>query len=160
MRSGGPSAQPSANRGGAGMSLGSPSGAPASAQAPSTAMSSRDSDWSCLSFGPTPGAGFHGGMTRSAETVAMSDARFLAWAYVSRANGPTWWRRWQFRHFVWRIGATSLVNVGGAAFAGASARAAGGARLAAQAITPTTARSRAELGPMPGPRKSGEVVMA
>ena len=68
-RSGVPSFQPSANLGGGGMSFGSPCGAPASAQASRMAISSVDSDWSCLSGGPTPGAGFQGGISRSAATV-------------------------------------------------------------------------------------------
>ena len=47
---------------------GSPSGAPASAQAVSVAISAADSDRSCWNFGPTPGAGFHGGICRSSTT--------------------------------------------------------------------------------------------
>ena len=49
-------------------------------------------------------------------------------SYVSSENGPTWFLRWQFWHFLCRIGATSFVNVGApfaAAFAVAFAFACG-----------------------------------
>ena len=68
IRSGGPSFQPSANVGGGGRSLGSPRGRPPSAQAERTASSAGLSDWSCLSFGPTPRVGFQGGIDRSSVT--------------------------------------------------------------------------------------------
>ena len=72
-RSGVPRVQPSANLPVGGSVLrASPFGAPASAQASSTATSAAVSDWSCLSFGPTPGSGFHGGIDRSPATAAMS----------------------------------------------------------------------------------------
>ena len=112
-RSGVPSFQPSANWGGGGMSLGSPRGAPPRPRPRGWRSPRRERDWSCLSFGPTPGSGFQGGISRSATTEAISAARLRACSYVSRAKGPTWWRRWQSWHFFWRIGATSLVNVGG-----------------------------------------------
>ena len=50
------------------MSLGSPRGVPDSAQASRTAISWGESDWSCLSLGPMPGAGFQGGIWRSVAT--------------------------------------------------------------------------------------------
>ena len=61
-----------------GVSEGLPSGAPAVAQAARVAMSSEESERSCLKCGPTPGAGFQGGIERSSVTSAMSDARFRA----------------------------------------------------------------------------------
>jgi hypothetical protein len=94
-------------------------GAPASAQAFNTASSEAESDRSCLSFGPTPGSGFQGGIDRVEVTFTMSEERFRACSYVSSPNGATWPFRWQLWQRFWRIGATSFVKVG--AVAGAEA---------------------------------------
>ena len=61
-----------------GMCLGSPCGAPASAQASRMAISAAESDWSCLSFGPTP----------ARASTAASSGRRPPPRYPPRASGP------------------------------------------------------------------------
>ena len=88
-RSGVPNFQSAANRTGGGICSGRPAGHPPRPRLREWRSPSSERDWSCLSFGPTPGAGFHGGMLRSPATSAISAARFRACSYVSRAKGPT-----------------------------------------------------------------------
>ena len=78
-------------------------------------MSATDNERSCRNFGPTPGAGFHGGIERSSATVARSSARLRACSYVSSGNGPTCPLRWHSWQFFWRIRAISWEYVGTAA---------------------------------------------
>src|SRR6185503_15466684 len=112
--SGCPICQPSANEGGAGRSARLPSGAPPLAH---LTIVSRSASLRRRSFrnSPCAGSACHGGMVPFMTRVAIDFAHGRASLYVISAIGPISPARWQFAQFLYRMGATSLLNVGAAA---------------------------------------------
>ncbi len=120
------------------MSFGSPCGAPPSIQWTIVATCSSVSDRSFLNFWmPTVLSICHGGICRSATRARMSRTHGRACAYVSSDIGATEFARWQESHFSWKIGATSLLNVG--VVASAARASPGSVRIAPSATRPTPA---------------------
>src|SRR4029079_6924028 len=110
---------------GAGMSFGSPFGAPAFTQLTIVSICSSESDRSFLNFWmPIVLSMCHGGICRAATRAAIDLAQGRACSYVISDIGAMLSGRWHDSHFCWKIGATSLVNVG---VFGASAAVAGSA---------------------------------
>src|SRR6185436_14248428 len=108
---------------GAGMSFGSPFGAPAATHARIVSICSSLSDRSFLNFWmPTVLSMCHGGIWRAPTRDAIDFAHGRASSYEISDIGAMLSGRWHDSHFCWKIGATSLVNVG---VFGASAAAAG-----------------------------------
>src|SRR6476469_7341867 len=111
---------------GAGMSLGSPFGAPAETHARIVSICSSLSDRSFLNFWmPTVLSMCQGGICRAPTRAAIDLAHGRASSYVISDIGAMLSGRWHDSHCCWKIGATSLVNVGvfgvSAAVAGSAA---------------------------------------
>src|SRR5579862_8670692 len=67
-----------------------------------------------------PTSANHGGILRAATEVFMAFAHGRADSYVSSDIGATSPGRWHCWQFFWRIGSTSLLNVGAVAAGGAA----------------------------------------
>src|SRR5690349_19019489 len=107
--------QPWTNCRGAGISFGSPIGAPPSTQATSVSISLRSSDGLFANL-PNCGSANHGGILRliTASLIALAHGR--ASSYERSENGAAWPGRWHVWQLRCKTGATSLANVGAAAF--------------------------------------------
>src|SRR6266496_4746235 len=125
IASGWPICQPSVNVGGFGRSAGLPSGAPELAH---FRIASRSAGFRLRSFRnwPCEGSACQGGIVPFETRVAIDFAHGRASLYVISGIGPISPGRWQFVQFLYRMGATSLLQV---ATAGACAKAAAGERL-------------------------------
>ncbi len=95
------------------MSAGLPRGEPASTQRAIVAISSSLSDGSFLNdVMPIDLSMWNGGISRELVRVLIERAHGRASSYVMSDIGAISPARWQLTHERWRIGATSLVNVG------------------------------------------------
>src|SRR5437762_3807403 len=110
-KSGLPVDQPSAKLGAAGSSARLPSGAPPSTHA---AIKSISACFRLTSFAylPTAGSAPHGGIWRDWTFSLIARAHGRASSYVSSDIGAIAAGRWHSTQFLYRIGATSLLNVG------------------------------------------------
>src|SRR5262247_2397696 len=109
--SGAPSSHSVSYFGAGGMSAGLPSGPPALPQATSVALSFSDSRRS-LTNSPCDGSACHGGIAPFPTCVAIDFAHGRASLYVRSDIGAISPGRWQLVQFLYRMGATSLLNVG------------------------------------------------
>src|SRR5205085_11436884 len=109
--SGCPSDHPSTYFGAGGRSLSSPFGAPLLAHRSSTDRSSSLRLRSLANF-PCALSACHGGITPSPTLSRISLARGRTSSYVNSDIGPISPGRWHPVQFLYRMGATSLVNVG------------------------------------------------
>src|SRR5579872_3527165 len=95
------------------MSAGLPSGAPCSTQAAMVAISASLSDGSSLNLVmPTLRSMCQGGICRRATFSLMDRAQGRASLYVKSDIGAMEPSRWQLSQERWKMGATSLENVG------------------------------------------------
>src|SRR5215470_9451066 len=117
IKSGLPIAQPSVNCGTFGKSALLPSGAPPSTQSLIVATSASLKLGSFENL-PTAGSAPHGGISRATTFCLTARAHGRASSYVISDIGAMPVGRWHSAQFLYRIGATSFVNVGGAAAAG------------------------------------------
>src|SRR5260370_15283480 len=98
---------------GGGMSFGSPFGAPAAAHCTMVSICSSLSDRSFLKcWIPTVRSICQGGICRVLTRAAIDFAHGRASSYVTSDIGAIQSARWHDSHLLWKIGATSLVNVG------------------------------------------------
>src|SRR5436309_2168807 len=103
----------SSNCFGGGMSAGLPIGAPPSAQRAIVSISSSVSDGSFWNFlMPTVRSIYQGGISRLETLVRIDLAHGRTSWYFKSDIGAMESGRWHTWHERWRIGATSLVNVG------------------------------------------------
>src|SRR5216684_6288667 len=109
--SGSPIAHPSAYVGGAGRSAGSPSGAPALTQRRIVSFSAGLSRRS-LRNSPYDGSACHGGIVPFWTCVPIDFTQGRASLKVRSDIGAISPGRWHVVQFLYRIGATSLLNVG------------------------------------------------
>src|SRR3954469_2833276 len=111
MVSGVPICHPSAKTGAFGRSAGLPSGAPLLAHFTMVSRSLSLKRRSLRNW-PCDGSACHGGIVPSVTRVAIAFAHGRASANDTSGIGPISPARWQFVQFLYRIGATSLLNVG------------------------------------------------
>ena len=104
----------------AGMSAGLPRGAPPSTQRTTVSISAAVSDRSFLNaWIPTVRSTCHGGICRVDTRSRIDRAQGRASRQVTSDIGAMDPGRWHASHLAWKIGATSLVNVGAASSAAA-----------------------------------------